>query len=355
MAKSSAISVKAPARVCLFGDHQDYLGLPIIACAINRFIQIDAEEIEPFELQVSFNDLNKRAVFSLDDIAENTIKGDFLAAAIKCVMRQGFIPTKGYKLSISGNIPINAGLSSSSALVVAFTKFLLQTFEGTTELTDRLVAQIAYEAEVLEQVGPGGKMDQFSSALGGIIYLQTDEESAATHLASNLNGLVIGESGIPKDTIGLLGDLRGKALKTVQLVKEKEPTFSLQESTIADYQQYKSLITENEQPYFYASIKNYEITKKAKIALQKPELDYQEIGFLMNEHHKVLRDELKISLPKIDAMINAALKAGAYGAKIVGSGGGGSICAICPPENQNSVINAIKLVSAKDAYRVEIV
>jgi galactokinase len=41
---------KAPGRVCLFGDHQDYLGLPIIACAINRFVEIhgmanDSEEI----------------------------------------------------------------------------------------------------------------------------------------------------------------------------------------------------------------------------------------------------------------------------------------------------------------------
>ena len=44
----------------------------------------------------------------------------------------------------------------------------------------------------------------------------------------------------------------------------------------------------------------------------------------MNGHHEVLRDLLKITVPRIDAMVNAALKAGAYGAKIVGSGGGGS-------------------------------
>ena len=34
----------APGRVCLFGDHQDYLELPVIACAIDRMMQIDAEE-----------------------------------------------------------------------------------------------------------------------------------------------------------------------------------------------------------------------------------------------------------------------------------------------------------------------
>lgn len=354
VANTSIISVKAPARVCLFGDHQDYLGLPIIACAISRFIQIEASEITEFELQISFLDTNEAKIFSLDKIAEYNIKGDFLAAAIKCVLQHGFKPVKGYKLNLFGNIPINAGVSSSSAMVVAFTKFLLDAFKGEQEVTDSLVAQIAYEAEVLEQKGPGGKMDQFTCALGGLIHLETDENSAVTHLPMNLSGLVLGESGIPKNTVGLLGDLRAKALDTVQTVKEKAPLFSLQKSTLADYQQYKSLITESEQPYFYAAIKNHEITKKAKIALQKPELDYQEIGFLMNEHHKVLRDELKITLPKIDAMINGALKAGAFGAKIVGSGGGGSICAICPPEKQDSVINAIKLAGGEDAYGVEI-
>lgn len=36
------IAVRAPGRVCLFGDHQDYLGLPIIACAINRYMAFRA-------------------------------------------------------------------------------------------------------------------------------------------------------------------------------------------------------------------------------------------------------------------------------------------------------------------------
>ena len=61
----------------------------------------------------------------------------------------------------------------------------------------------------------------------------------------------------------------------------------------------------------------------------------------MNDHHAVLRDLLKITVPRIDDMINAALKAGAYGAKIVGSGGGGSIVVIANPENETNVIAAI--------------
>jgi galactokinase len=53
-------------------------------------------------------------------------------------------------------------------------------------------------------------------------------------------------------------------------------------------------------------------------------------------------------------MINAALKAGAYGAKIVGSGGGGSIVVIADPKNENGVIKAILEAGAQEAYAVNV-
>ena len=39
---SEIILSQAPGRICLFGDHQDYLELPIIACAIDRRLHIKA-------------------------------------------------------------------------------------------------------------------------------------------------------------------------------------------------------------------------------------------------------------------------------------------------------------------------
>ncbi|MNG26564.1 mevalonate kinase [compost metagenome] len=53
-------------------------------------------------------------------------------------------------------------------------------------------------------------------------------------------------------------------------------------------------------------------------------------------------------------MINAALKSGAYGAKIVGSGGGGCIVAIAEPKNQEQVVQAILAAGAKEAYAVSV-
>ena len=59
-------------------------------------------------------------------------------------------------------------------------------------------------------------------------------------------------------------------------------------------------------------------------------------------------------MPKIDAMIDAALNSGAYGAKIIGSGGGGSIVALAPPSKELEIAESIKNAGAKDAYHVNV-
>ena len=51
------INVEAPARICFFGDHQDYLGLPVIAGTINRFIQIKASPINDAKYFIELIDL----------------------------------------------------------------------------------------------------------------------------------------------------------------------------------------------------------------------------------------------------------------------------------------------------------
>jgi len=167
--------------------------------------------------------------------------------------------------------------------------------------------------------------------------------------------LVVGESGIPKNTIGLLGDLKDKAIRSIELIKEKVDGYQIEAAKFSDIDTYSHLLPEELIPYFYAAVKNYSVTKKAYEMMGKEVIDYEQMGQLMNQHHQVLKDVLKITTPKIDAMIDAALAAGAYGAKIVGSGGGGSICAIAPLEKQQTVIDNIIKAGGKDAYKVSVV
>jgi galactokinase len=239
-------------------------------------------------------------------------------------------------------------------MIVAWVQWLFTTFGCDQQITPELIGRVAYEAEVVAQNSPGGKMDQYTSAIGDIIYLETDAFSKHHKIDTAIEGLIIGESGVSKNTVGVLGDIKGKSLEAIAMVQKEVPTFELPVATLEAYEMHKALLPADLQPFFYAAIQNHMITQEALFALSEKEMNYQNIGRLLNAHHEVLKNTLKITVPVIDAMIDAALKAGAYGAKIVGSGGGGCICALAPIDKQQAVIEAIQNAGAKDAYSVHI-
>jgi galactokinase len=80
----------------------------------------------------------------------------------------------------------------------------------------------------------------------------------------------------------------------------------------------------------HGMLENRDICRRAYNLLQEKELDSFEIGNLLNRHHYFLDKHLNISTPMIDRMIFASLEAGALGAKINGSGGGGCMFAYAP-------------------------
>lgn len=75
------------------------------------------------------------------------------------------------------------------------------------------------------------------------------------------------------------------------------------------------------------------------------------LGEVMNEQHSLLRDLYDVSLPEIDDICDAALDAGAYGAKISGAGMGGSVIALVKDEKHGrKVIDACMKANAKDGW-----
>ncbi|NQY09756.1 MAG: galactokinase [Flavobacteriales bacterium] len=345
----------APGRTCLFGDHQDYMHLPIIACAINRQITLKAVENNSEAFHISMPDVEQERTISINTWSKDfEAKGDYFIAALKVLKKHGCVATKGYNISISGNIPINSGLSSSSALLVSWVNFLANTFGCNQEITRRFISEITYEAEVMEQESSGGRMDQYAIGVGKIIYLETDNNCHFEIINHQLAGLIVGDSGIPKDTHGVLKHLKDNSLLAIEKVQASAPDFILKEARIKDIKNYLPLLPDHLQSYFIAAISNHDITQRALIEFQKQELDYKKIGDLINQHHQILKDVLEITVPRIDDMIDAALQAGAYGAKIVGSGKGGSIIAFAPKEKEEAVIAAIKNAKAANAYAVNV-
>ena len=347
---NSILSV-APARICLFGDHQDYLQLPVIACAIDRKIKIEASVNDRGCFLIHKTNMNESVTLPLLIDKRKITKTDYLETALRVLSRYGCIPTRGYDVVIEGNIPINAGLSSSSAFTIAWIQFLIEAYGIDKKVTPDLIAQLAYETEVLEHNTSGGKMDQFTIALGNMIYLNTFN-NAYTTFFNPIGQMVIGVSGIAKDTLGSLSFLKENALRAIDQVKQKLLSFEISTASIYDLEHYLTFVTPDLAPFFTAAITNHYLTKLAKLELEKAKPNLVTLGKLMNLHHQQLKNNLKITTPKIDNMISAVLDAGAYGAKIVGSGGGGCIVALTDQNNTNALVESLKNAGAVDAFVV---
>lgn len=348
------ITSLAPGRTCLFGDHQDYLGLPVIACAIDRNIKLTAEQNDTNTFVLNMIDIDEIRIINIDATFDKLEPRDYFASSLRVLRRYGCVPNVGYNITITGDIPINSGTSSSSALLMAWIRFLITAFGVDKEVTPEFISKIGYESEVLEHGEPGGMMDHFSIGVGNIVYINTKDPFSYKIIGTDLKGLITGVSGVPKETIGLLGEVKGNALIAIDIVKQNFPEFDLNASEIEDLDRYRNCLPDRLMPYFDAALKNFHYTKEALKEFGKPVLDLKKIGELMNQHHEVLRDLLKITVPRIDDMINAALRAGAYGAKIVGSGGGGSIVVIADPKKEDLVIEAILKAGAQEAYAVSV-
>jgi len=347
------IEIKVPARVCFYGDHQDYLGLPVIAGTIDRYINLKATPNSDRNYLLRLLDLNKESSISLDDNLEHIQADDYFRSVMTVLKGQGFQFDEGYDIEISGNIPVNAGLSSSSALVVAWIRFLVAAQGKSEEISDYQIGRWAYEAEVLFFNQPGGLMDQYTIAQKGLIYIDT-QSGESTRLNANLGKLLVAESGVPKKTLEVLKNARVYAQNAMDVVKNANPEFELKDATLDDYEKYIDLVPEELQGYWYATIYNYHITLEAKKELLKPNPNIQVLGDLMNQHQTILQNEIKNTPLKMVEMMKAARNAGAIGTKIIGSGGGGCMVAMITDDVEEQVKQAFLDKGAKAIYTAEL-
>jgi galactokinase len=304
-------------------------------------IGIEGRKREDSQIIIHLPDINEEEVFSLDKPIAYDKERDYMKSVVNVLKRHGMTFSRGVECTVKGEIPINAGTSSSSALIVTWVNFLARMSDQSKQLAAETIGEYAYEAEVLEFSEPGGMMDQYSTSIGGIIFLESFPKIEIKKLNPKLGNLVLGNSGEPKDTKSILARVKNQIQRVVKELQKTHQDFSLRTIAESGIDSYEPMLTGEQVELLKGTVRNRDITFKALKALTEASLDHRLIGDLMNEHQKVLRDILKISTPKIDRMISAALKAGAYGAKINGSGGGGCMFAYAP-ENPQKVRDAIE-------------
>jgi galactokinase len=345
--KPERLTVSSPGRLCLLGEHQDYLDLDVVAAAISLRFYIEGQPRADRQFFIDLPDIGVKENFSIDDNLPYLKPRDYLPSAFNILFRLGCRFEQGWDVRMHGEIPINAGTSSSSAMVVAWIKFLLE-IAGRQDLapSPEAVAELAHQAEVVELKEPGGKMDHYTSALGGIIWIEFARELKITRLKAPLGTFVLGDSGEKKDTTATLGSVRERVTRGLELIKKEFPDFEPKKATESEITPtIKNFPPEIKKPLLGA-ILNHDLTKEGLKLFQSKSFDHQGFGHLLNEEQKILRDLVGISTPKIDRMLQAALKSGALGGKINGSGGGGCMFAYAP-ENPEAVARAVEAAGGK--------
>ena len=310
-----ALCVSAPGRVCLFGEHQDYLGLPVIAAAIDLRVRVEGRPANERVLRLRLPDMGEERAFPLENTGVLPYRNDsdYLTAAVNVLHRAGVRWGSGWEAEVRGNIPLNSGASSSSALQVAWCGFLLLA-GGHENPARSWVARLAYESEVLEFNAPGGMMDQYAAALGGAIWLDCSNPDGVEELPQPGGELLLVDSGQPKDTTGVLGRVRRPMEPLADAVLDAG-------APLEDLDGDRRRMVE-------ANRESYRLTGVARELLRERGC-IEELGRLLTAHHEQLSRGLGVSTPEIDGWLEAGMRAGALGGKINGSGGGGTFFLLC--------------------------
>lgn len=352
MRETKSFEIIAPGRVCLFGEHSDYLGLPVIPAAIDLCITIKGKPISENRISVNYADIGNTDEFDLAESVEYRHERDYLRSAFNAMLREGACPQTGAEIEVKGQIPIAAGLSSSSALTVA--SIMLISHLSKTEFDKDKLARLAYESEVAEFGESGGMQDHLASVYGGIIHLRFSNESPeVSRISSGVRGIVIGDSLESKnDTVGDLACIRKTVERGYRELSKDMDGFAPRKTAIEEIANSLAKMEEPTRTMTKTTLLNRDLTRRAYELLTSEVINYDELGQLLDEHHRLLRDGLNRSTEKIESMISAARKAGALGCKINGSGGGGTMMALAP-NKEKEVAAAIREVGG-DTYRIGI-
>lgn len=347
----------APCRLCLFGEHQDYLNLPVIALSLPLYCRIHVTPTNTVnhrrKIQLNIPQLkNKSIIYDLTDLPPiNNEVPDFALAALHHAMDDGWefpLEEEGGAICVStSDAPMSAGISTSSAFVVAWIQSLA-ILAGKGALTPNELAQRAFRAEVTAFRHPGGTMDHITSAYGGLLRIGPghnnfdDVEKLPT--CSEFTW-ILADSGQPKDTMRHL-----KRCKDARII--------LRQKLNGDWDNPDNVqLTEEEETLRQATVINRDTEIRAYKKWITADLsglsDGRELGQWMTQHHAALRDGLHLSTETLEAMKDAAMQAGAWGFKIVGSGGGGCGVAWCIPASASPVANAMKQAGAMETWIIQ--
>lgn len=298
------VEVSAPGKLMLLGEHAVVYNRPCIVTAVGQRMHATLEVTDEKILSIEAPDVQ---VTGYTKLMSEAGKGEipkgarFVEMAVKNFTNQHPIPN-GLRVTTRSGFS-EFGFGSSSASIVCVTKGLSEILG--LGLDNRSLFNLSYQT-VLGVQGTGSGFDVAAGIYGGTLYFFTGGKEIEPLEIESLP-LVVGYTGIKADT--------------TEIIREVAQRFEGQSQLLNIlYDQISTLV------------------KKARVSLKLR--DWTGLGDWMNYNQEFLT-KLGVSSQKLDDMIAAARRAGAFGAKLSGAGGGDCMIALVADETREKVAEAI--------------
>ncbi|WP_038907407.1 galactokinase [Dickeya oryzae] len=338
----ATLTVQAPGRVNLIGEHTDYNDGFVLPCAINYSTTISATPRDDRQIRVIAVDYdNQQDSFSLDAPIDHHPQwqwANYVRGVIKHLKNRSDA-FGGADLVISGNVPQGAGLSSSASLEVAVGKAIQALYQ--LPLDNVALALNGQEAEN-QFVGCNcGIMDQMISAQGqrnhALLIDCRSLETRAVSMPDNVAVMII-NSNVKRGLVDSEYNTRRQQCEAaaryfqVKALRDvSEADFAAKAAGLDDVvaRRARHIITENAR------------TLAAADALTRGDL--RQMGELMAASHASMRDDFEITVPPIDTLVEIvkAVIGDEGGVRMTGGGFGGCIVALIPQQQVTAVQNAV--------------
>jgi galactokinase len=334
----------APARVNLIGEHTDYTGGLVMPMAIDfRTVAILSKREDQRAVFYSAN-YDEEVSYEGGSL-ERAPKGhwsDYPTGVLWSLQQQG-IAVRGFKMTLAGDVPLGAGLSSSASVEVATALALLAHAGATLPLKE--LANLCRRAENEFVGAKSGIMDQFVVA-GAVAHraMLLDCRSLTFDLLPLPDQVrVVICNSMVKHAVatGEYGNRRDEVESGQAVLQREQHVKLLRDATLADLEACKSKMSAAS----FARCKHI-ITENQRVLDAREALlrdDMKQFGSIMVEAHKSMRDDFAASCEEVDALVDIATRQpGCFGARITGGGFGGCTVNIVRAEAAEELVATLK-------------
>ncbi len=343
------VTWSAPGRVNLIGEHTDYNDGYVLPFAIEQRTHVTVTPHDQRSWTVQSRSMPEIVTFTEADLKPHAVAGwaGYIAGVV-AVLRDAGVTVPGARITVDSRVPVGAGLSSSAALEVA-------TLAALVDLAGADIDRSAWPklAQLAENdyVGvPCGILDQAATThctAGHALFLDCrsgESQQVPLDLATaGLVLLVIDTKANHHNTDGEYAARRDACERAARCLRipalRDADNLDTATTRLADdllRRRARHIITENTRV-----LHTVDLLKAGR---------YADIGPTLTASHMSMRDDFEITVGETDTAVDAAVAAGALGARMTGAGFGGCVLALAQADQQATIAAAVTTAFAANQY-----